>query len=267
MNRKEFYTEEALRWVPNLGGRSGLLLIEGAEMQEALQILKEEVLAANLLLVESGLVVETFGNVSGILRDHNVVVIKPSGVPYGELKAEHMVAVDLEGKVMEGDLRPSSDLPTHLELYRSFPSIGGVSHSHSLYATTWAQAHLEIPCLGTTHADYFNGPVPLTDRLSAQEIEESYELNTGKMIVRRFQDLSPEEFPGVLVAGHGPFTWGPNPTAAAQNSVVLEWISRLAYLTRTLNPEGPSIRAELLQKHFCRKHGPSAYYGQTTKNG
>ncbi|HRR57557.1 MAG TPA: L-ribulose-5-phosphate 4-epimerase AraD [Acidobacteriota bacterium] len=236
-------------------------------MQEALQILKKEVLAANLLLVESGLVVETFGNVSGILRDHNIVVIKPSGVPYGELKAEHMVAVDLEGKVMEGDLRPSSDLPTHLELYRSFRSIGGVSHSHSLYATTWAQAHLEIPCLGTTHADYFNGPVPLTDRLSAQEIEESYELNTGKMIVRRFQDLSPEEFPGVLVAGHGPFTWGPNPTAAAKNSVVLEWIYHLAYLTRTLNPEGPSIRAELLQKHFCRKHGPSAYYGQTTKTG
>lgn len=230
--------------------------------EQALRELKEEVLAANLALVETGLVVETFGNASGILREAGLVVIKPSGVPYERLTADQMVVVDLEGNRVEGDLRPSSDLPTHLELYRSFSTIGGVAHTHSLYATTWAQARMEIPCLGTTHADYFNGPVPLTDALTAAEIAEDYELNTGKVIVRRFQELDPDEFPGVLVAGHGPFTWGPSPRAAAKTAVVLESIARLAYLTRTLNPAAAPIRDELLQKHFRRKHGPGAYYGQ-----
>ncbi len=227
-----------------------------------LQPLREEVLEANLEVVRRGLVLYTFGNASGIDRAQGLVVIKPSGVPYEQMKAADFVIVDLDGNVVEGTLRPSSDLPTHLVLYKAFPHIGGVVHTHSRAATAWAQAHREIPCLGTTHADYFHGSVPITERLTEEEIKEGYEVNTGNAIVRRFQDLDPMHSPAVLVAGHAPFCWGRSATEAAHNAVVLEEVAMLAMQTMALNPRIDSICSSLRDKHFFRKHGTGAYYGQ-----
>ncbi len=227
-----------------------------------LESLRLEVLDANLEIVRRGLVLYTFGNASGIDRRENLVVIKPSGVSYEALRAEDLVVTDLEGRIVEGTLRPSSDLATHLVLYKSFPSIGGVVHTHSTYATAWAQAGREIPCLGTTHADYFHGPVPVTEPMQPDEIKAGYEANTGWVIARRFQDLSADRLPAVLVSGHGPFAWGATASAAAHNAVVLEELARMAFLTVTLNGSVMPIAAALHDKHFLRKHGPGAYYGQ-----
>ena len=227
-----------------------------------LQLLREEVLEANLEIVRHGLVLYTFGNASGILREEGLVVIKPSGVPYDKMKPEHLVLTDLKGKVLEGSLRPSSDLPTHIVLYSNFPRIGGVVHTHSEYATAWAQARREIPCFGTTHADYFHGPVPVTDAMPSDEIAGEYERNTGTAILRAFRDRSPDAIPGVLVANHGPFVWGGDATTAAHNAVVLESIARMAYFTTTLNHEIGPISSALHDRHYLRKHGRNAYYGQ-----
>mgnify|MGYP000906045656 FL=1 len=227
-----------------------------------LNTLKEEVLVANLELKNRNLIIYTWGNVSGIDREQGLVVIKPSGVPYEELTAEQMVVVDLDGKVVEGNLNPSSDTPTHVYLYRHFPEIGGVVHTHSPWATGWAQAQKGIPCYGTTQADYFYGEVPCTRPLTAAEIRNDYELNTGKVIVERFSGESYLAFPGVLVANHGPFTWGKDPATAVQNSVVLEEIARLSFFTKALNGTACEISQELLDKHYLRKHGDGAYYGQ-----
>jgi L-ribulose-5-phosphate 4-epimerase len=228
-----------------------------------LEELKSEVCRANLQLVQEGLVIQTWGNVSGIDRAAGCIVIKPSGVSYEGMKPCHMVVVSLDsGQVVEGDLKPSSDTPTHLELYRAFDGIGGVVHTHSLYATAWAQARREIPPLGTTHADYFPGPVPCTRELSAKEIRGDYEINTGKVIVERFRGLAPLESPAVLVAEHGPFTWGKSAADAVHNAVVLEFLARLASETIRIAPGGRPMQAELLEKHFRRKHGAGAYYGQ-----
>jgi L-ribulose-5-phosphate 4-epimerase len=227
-----------------------------------LKTLREEVLEANLELVRRGLVVYTFGNASGFDRQQGLVAIKPSGVPYDELKPEHMVIANLEGTIVEGTLRPSSDLPTHLELYRRFPGIGGVAHTHSEYATAWAQANTPIPCLGTTHADYFHGPVPVTEVLTASEIAGDYELETGKAICRTFSRLDPVAIPSVLVAGHAPFCWGPTPAEAAHNAVILEYVARMASHTLLINAESRPLARELHDKHFLRKHGRNAYYGQ-----
>lgn len=224
--------------------------------------LREEVLEANLELVRRGLVLYTFGNASGIARDKGLVVIKPSGVPYEEMKPEHFVVVDLDGKTVEGKLRPSSDLPTHLILYRAFKCIGGIAHTHSRAATAWAQAQREIPCFGTTHADYFFGPIPVTKPLSKSEIRTNYEANTGHAILRRFKKLDPLHFPGVLVAGHAPFCWGKTPADAAHNAVLVEEIAALASQTLAANPQARPISRDLHNKHFLRKHGKSAYYGQ-----
>lgn len=228
-----------------------------------LQSLREEVLEANLELFRRGLAIYTFGNASGISRDEGLVVIKPSGVPYASMKAEELVATDLEGRVVEGGLRPSSDLPTHLALYRAFPALGGVAHTHSACATAWAQAGREIPCLGTTHADCFRGPIPVTAPLSPEEIETDYELNTGQAIVKRFAGLDPMEMQAALVAGHGPFCWGASASQAAHNAVILEEIARIAYWTVTLDPAAAPLPSTLLDKHFFRKHGRGAYYGQS----
>jgi L-ribulose-5-phosphate 4-epimerase len=208
------------------------------------------------------LVLYTFGNASGISREEGLVAIKPSGVPYETMKPEDLVVVDLEGKIVEGTLRPSSDLATHLLLYKFFKEIGGVAHTHSRAATAWAQAQREIPCFGTTHADYFHGPVPLTKMISAKEIREAYEVNTGRAIVKRIGKLNPLHFPGTLVAGHAPFCWGKTPAAAAHNAVIVEEIAALALETRTVNPKARAIPNHLLNKHFLRKHGSKAYYGQ-----
>jgi L-ribulose-5-phosphate 4-epimerase len=224
--------------------------------------LREEVLEANLELVRRGLVLYTFGNASGIDREEGVVVIKPSGVPYESMKARDMVVVDLTGRVVEGELRPSSDLATHLILYRAFSSIRGVVHTHSHCATVWAQAGREIPCLGTTHADYFHGPVPITAPLAHAEIESDYEANTGEAIVRLFQGHDPLSRPGALVRGHAPFTWGETLADAVHHAVVLEEVARMALHTRMVNPEADAIPQPLLDKHFHRKHGRAAYYGQ-----
>ena len=231
-------------------------------MHDSLSELKQEVLEANLELVRQGLGVSTFGNASGITQDRKFVVIKPSGVDYYALKSEDLVVTDLEGNVVEGTLRPSSDLPTHLVLYRSFPQVGGVAHTHSRFATSWAQAGLEIPCFGTTHADYFHGPVPVTAPMQTHEIENDYERNTGNVIARRFADLDPSRFPSVLVSGHGPFSWGPSAGEAAHTAVLLEEIARIALHTVSLNPDASPISTVLLDEHFLRKHGPEAYYGQ-----
>lgn len=220
-------------------------------------------LEANLELVRRGLVLYTFGNASGIDRDKALVVIKPSGVPYNKMKSEHLVVTDLSGRILEGKLRPSSDLATHLVLYNSFPDIGGVVHTHSEYATAWAQAGREIPCFGTTHADYFHGPVPVTESLSESQIAGEYEKNTGDAIVRLFRGRRAPSIPGVLVANHGPFTWGPDVKAAAHNAVVLESIARMAFFTITINAEANSLGKPLHDRHYFRKHGDSAYYGQT----
>lgn len=227
-----------------------------------LKTLREEVLEANLELVRRGLVIYTFGNASGFDRGEGLVAIKPSGVPYEELRPEHMVVCDLEGNIVEGTLRPSSDLPTHLELYRRFPNIGGVAHTHSEYATAWAQAETPIPCFGTTHADYFHGPVPVTERLSLSEISSDYELETGKAICRVFAKLDPVSVPAVLVAGHAPFCWGSTAAAASHNAVILEYIARMAAHTLLINAESKPLGRELHDKHFLRKHGRNAYYGQ-----
>jgi L-ribulose-5-phosphate 4-epimerase len=229
---------------------------------KSLELLREEVLEANLELVRRGLVLYTFGNASGIARNEGLVVIKPSGVPYEKMKPEHLVVTDLSGKVVEGNLRPSSDLPTHVALYDAFPQIGGVVHTHSEYATAWAQARREIPCFGTTHADYFHGPVPVTKPMSSEQIEGEYELNTGTAIVNTFRGRDPRSIPGVLVANHGPFVWGATASAAAHNAVVLESLARMAFLTTTLNHEAQAISSALHDRHFLRKHGSTAYYGQ-----
>jgi L-ribulose-5-phosphate 4-epimerase len=227
-----------------------------------LKSLREEVLEANLELVRRGLVLYTFGNASGISRSDALVVIKPSGVPYESMKPEDLVVVDLQGETVEGKLRPSSDLPTHLVLYKAFAGVGGVAHTHSRFATGWAQAAREIPCFGTTHADYFHGPVPVTKPLTPKEIRSDYEANTGHAIVRRFVKLDPLHLPGVLVAGHAPFCWGATPTEAAHAAVVIEEIAALATHTITANPKARAISKSLHDKHFLRKHGGTAYYGQ-----
>ncbi len=227
-----------------------------------LEQLKEQVLEANLDIVRRGLVLYTWGNASGIDRPTGLVAIKPSGVPYSEMKASDFVVTDLDGKVIEGKLRPSSDLATHLALYRAFPAVGGVVHTHSRAATVWAQAGREIPCLGTTHADYFYGSIPVVGPLSNEEIRGDYELNTGLAIVRHFVGIDPLSMPAVLVAGHAPFTWGEDVANAAHNAVVLEEVAELAWRTRTLNPAVQPIARDVLDKHFLRKHGPNAYYGQ-----
>jgi L-ribulose-5-phosphate 4-epimerase len=224
--------------------------------------LRREVLAANLELVRRGLVLYTFGNASGIDREEGLVVIKPSGVSYDELKPEDLVVTDLAGKIVEGKLRPSSDLPTHLVLYRNFPSIGSVTHTHSEFATAWAQAGRSIPCLGTTHADYFHGAVPVTESLSEQDIASEYEKNTGEAICRAFTNIDADEVPAVLVRGHGPFCWGSDPVMAAHHSVILEAIARMAYYTVALAHDVDGLDVRLHDKHFLRKHGEKAYYGQ-----
>jgi len=224
--------------------------------------LKQQVFQANLDLQRHGLVVFTWGNVSAVDRAAGIVAIKPSGVSYEDLTPESIVIVDLDGNVVEGTLRPSSDTPTHLELYRSFDGIGGICHTHSMYATMWSQAERPIPCFGTTHADHFYGPVPVTDRMTSEEVEGPYEQNTGKVIVRRFAGTDPLQMPAVLVANHGPFTWGSGPDEAVENAVVLEQVAKMAYGTVLLNARQEGIAQPLLDRHYLRKHGTNAYYGQ-----
>ena len=227
-----------------------------------LESLRDEVFEANQELVRRGLVVFTFGNASGFDRASGLVVIKPSGVPYSSMTPADLVITDLEGKAVEGSMRPSSDLLTHIALYRAFEGVNGVVHTHSRYATAWAQAGAEIPCLGTTHADYFHGPVPVTPQMRPGEIESDYEWNTGQVISRRFENLNPLATPAVLVASHAPFCWGPSPTDAAHIAVVVEELAHLAHLTLSIRSEVPAISKSLHDKHFLRKHGPAAYYGQ-----
>ena len=224
--------------------------------------LREQVLEANLELVRRGLVLYTFGNASGISRKEELVAIKPSGVPYDKLTAAQIVISDLMGKIVEGNLRPSSDLATHLELYKHFPNIGGVAHTHSEFATAWAQAERPIPCFGTTHADYFHGPIPVTERLNASEIAGDYEQETGTAICRTFAKFDPDAIPAVLVAGHAAFCWGASAAGAAHNAVLLEYVARMAYHTLSINAESRPLARELHDKHFLRKHGRNAYYGQ-----
>lgn len=227
-----------------------------------LEALREEVLDANLEIQRQGLVLYTFGNASGIDRKEGLVAIKPSGVPYDKLSPTDLVVTDMDGKIVEGTLNPSSDLATHLLLYREFPTIGGVVHTHSEFATSWAQAGFPIPCYGTTHADYFRGEVPVTPPLTDGQIETAYELNTGRVIVERFRGLDPIATPGVLVAGHAPFAWGKTAAAAAHNAVVLEYIARMAFRGLLINPKMTEVSAALQRKHYERKHGPKATYGQ-----
>lgn len=227
-----------------------------------LEQLRAEVLEANLELVRRGLVLYTFGNASGIDRETGLVAIKPSGVSYDTMKPEDMVITDLDGKIVEGSLRPSSDLATHLLLYKEFPSIGAVVHTHSEFATAWAQAGMSIPVYGTTHADYFYGPVPVTEELTDDEINGDYVLNTGWAIVRRFKDMDPLAVPAVLVAGHAPFAWGKTPHDAAHNAVVLEAVARMGFYTATLNAECGGVSQALKDRHYFRKHGAKATYGQ-----
>jgi len=225
--------------------------------------LKKAVCKANLELQKQQLVIYSWGNVSGIDRSAGVIAIKPSGVAYEELTPEKIVLLDPDGKIIEGTLNPSSDTPTHLELYRNFETIGGICHTHSPSATMWAQACKEIPCFGTTHADNFYGSIPVTDVMTEEEIKEDYELNTGKVIVRRFAGMNPMQMPAVLVANHGPFTWGKSPAAAVEETVVLEQIAAMALGTITINPGQGPISSALLDKHYLRKHGKNAYYGQS----
>lgn len=227
-----------------------------------LEELKQVVLEANLQLPKYQLVTFTWGNVSGIDREKGLVVIKPSGVEYDKLTRDDMVVVDLEGNVVEGYLKPSSDTPTHLLLYKEFPQIGGVVHTHSPWATVWAQAGKGIPALGTTHADYFYGEIPCTRKMTDAEIQGAYEEETGKVIVETFRLLDPMQMPGVLVYGHGPFAWGKNPYDAVHNAVVLEEVAKLAARTYYLNPSVEPIDQSLLDRHYFRKHGANAYYGQ-----
>ena len=227
-----------------------------------LEDLKDQVCQANVELVRSGLVTLTWGNVSGINRDRDRVVIKPSGVPYERLRPADMVVVDLAGRVVEGDLHPSSDTPTHVLLYRHFAGAGGITHTHSRHATMFAQARREIPCLGTTHADHFFGAVPVTRPLTADEVEADYEGNTGQVIIERFAGLDSQAMPAVLVAGHAPFTWGKDAAESLKNAVAVEAVAEMALGTWLLNPQAPLLEDYVLNKHYQRKHGPNAYYGQ-----
>ena len=229
-----------------------------------LEELKQKVFEANLLLPKYGLVVFTWGNVSGIDREKGLVVIKPSGVDYDVMRAEDMVVTDLDGRVVDGKLKPSSDLATHLEFYKNFKDIGGVVHTHSINAVAWAQAGKDIPALGTTHGDYFYGSIPCTRLMSEEEIKGAYELNTGKVVVEEFKNrkIDPNQMPAVLVHSHGPFTWGKDPFDAVHNSVVLDTLAEMALKTVTINSNVDPMQQTLLDKHFLRKHGPGAYYGQ-----
>ena len=229
-----------------------------------LEALKEKVFQANLDLVKHGLVIFTWGNVSGIDRESGLVVIKPSGVSYDIMKASDMVVVDLDGKVVEGDLNPASDTPTHLVLYKAFPEIGGVVHTHSTYATAWAQAGIDIPNIGTTHADYFYKAIPCTADMTREEVEGNYELETGNVIVKRFEGMNPVHTPGVLVKNHGPFAWGKDAHEAVHNAVVMEQVAKMASIAYSVNPN-LTMNQLLVEKHFSRKHGPNAYYGQKKK--
>lgn len=229
-----------------------------------LEELKVKVCKANLDLVGHGLVIFTWGNVSAIDRETGLVVIKPSGVSYDNMKPSDMVVVDLDGNIVEGDLNPSSDTPTHLALYRAWPEIGGVVHTHSTYATAWAQAGLDIPNIGTTHSDYFHKAIPCTEDMTEEEVKGAYELETGNVIVRRFEGINPSHTPGVLVKNHGPFSWGKDASDAVHNAVVMEQVAKMAYISFGVNP-GLSMNEHLIEKHFSRKHGPNAYYGQKKK--
>ncbi|MBQ2027273.1 MAG: L-ribulose-5-phosphate 4-epimerase [Alistipes sp.] len=226
-----------------------------------LEKLKQEVLEANLDLVKNNLVILTWGNVSALDRESGLVVIKPSGVSYDDMKAEDMVVVDLDGNIVEGDLRPSSDTPTHLAIYRHFPEVGGVVHTHSTYATAWSQAGLSIPNVGTTHADTFHQAIPCTEEMSKEQIETAYEAATGDVIAEAFKGMNPMHTPAVLVKHHGPFTWGKNAANAVYNAVVLEEVARMASITVALNPN-VQMNENLIEKHYERKHGANAYYGQ-----
>ena len=227
-----------------------------------LEKMKEDVFRANLDLVRHGLVIFTWGNVSGIDRENGLVVIKPSGVDYDTMKASDMVVVDLaSGEVVEGNLRPSSDTPPHLALYRAFPERGGVVHTHSTNDNAWAQAGIDLPNIGTTHADYFHQAIPCTPDMTREEVEGDYELATGLVIVRRFEGLNPTHTPGVLVKNHGPFAWGKSPADAVHNAVVMEQVAKMASIAYSVNP-ALTMNPLLIEKHFSRKHGPNAYYGQ-----
>lgn len=225
------------------------------------EALKEKVYQANLDLVKHGLVIFTWGNVSAIDREKGIVVIKPSGVSYENMKAEDMVVLDTQGNILEGDLKPSSDTATHLVLYNAFPEIGGIVHTHSTYATAWAQAGKDIPSIGTTHADYFYEAIPCTRQMTKEEVEGDYEKETGNVIVERFKNINPVFVPGVLVENHGPFSWGKNADEAVHNAVVMEQVAKMAYISFTVNPL-LTMNNHLIEKHFNRKHGPNAYYGQ-----
>ena len=227
-----------------------------------LEALRTEVLEANLELVRKGLVVYTFGNASGISREDGLIVIKPSGVPYERMTPADMVVTDMHGKVVEGSLKPSSDMDTHSALYRAFPTIGGIVHTHSRHATAWAQARREIPCFGTTHADYFHGPIPVTDPLSPEEIRTDYEANTGVAILRLLAGRDPLGCPAALVAGHAPFCWGKTVTEASHTAVIVEELAAMAWQTITINSAAEQISEALRDKHHFRKHGPTATYGQ-----
>lgn len=229
-----------------------------------LEQLKQEVLTANLRLPKEGLAISTWGNVSAIDRDAGLIVIKASGVPYSEMGVEHMTVADMEGTVVEGEYKPSSDLMTHLELYLEFSSVGSIIHTHSRYATIWAQAGKDIPCLGTTHSDYFYGAIPCTRQMTMEEIKEAYELNTGKVITERFKNLDPAKMHAVLVNDHGPFVWGQDPTDAMTNALVLEYIAHMASFQCIIEAAMPPEKVQdvLLNKHYNRKFGPDAYYGQ-----
>lgn len=226
-----------------------------------LEDLKQKVFQANLDLVKHGLVIFTWGNVSGIDSESGLVVIKPSGVDYDTMKVSDMVVVDLDGNVVEGDLRPSSDTPTHLALYKAFPEIGGVVHTHSTYATAWAQAGIDLPNIGTTHADYFHQAIPCTADMTEAEVKGEYELETGNVIIERFKGMNPVHTPGVLVKNHGPFAWGKDPHDAVHNAVVMEQVAKMASIAYSVNPN-LTMNPLLIEKHFNRKHGPNAYYGQ-----
>lgn len=227
-----------------------------------LEKLKSEVYEANLELVRQQLVIYTWGNVSGINREKELIVIKPSGVEYDKMSANDMVVVDFNGNIVEGNLRPSSDTPTHIELYKKFKNIGGIVHTHSTWATQWAQAERDIPAYGTTHADYFYGDIPCTRRLTKEEIKSEYEKNTGKVIIERFKNIDENSIPAVLCGGHGPFTWGKNPSEAVYHARVLEEVAKMAYYTEAISGQKQRISQFLLDKHYLRKHGTNAYYGQ-----
>jgi L-ribulose-5-phosphate 4-epimerase len=226
-----------------------------------IKALKQQVFQANLDLVKHGLVIFTWGNVSAIDRKKGLIVIKPSGVSYDGMKPEDMVVLDMEGNVVEGKYKPSSDTATHLELYKAFPDIGGVVHTHSTFATAWAQAGCDIPNIGTTHADYFSGAIPCTRDMTESEVKGNYEKETGTVIIERFKELNPVHIPGVLVKNHGPFSWGKNAEEAVHNAVVMEQVAKMSFIAFQVNPE-LTMNELLIQKHFFRKHGPGAYYGQ-----